>query len=274
MKLSINRTIYRNRDIKIQLKKLKESGFDAIDFSVDKGYFELTGENWHEKTLEYADYAKKIGLEIYQTHLLFYDFMHNYDEDNEMLVKKGIEATALLGCKYAVLHPANPISREEDGLNATLAYFRKHMDYGYKFGVEILIENMRIQPKNESGYRFLSDAETLCEVADTLGIGICWDTGHANLFRDIDQREELILVGKRLKALHLNDNTGIDNDSHILPYTGTVPFDRIIPVLKEIGYGGTLNFELSNNNVPDLAIDSYFKYIYHVGLHFKRLLEI
>jgi CRISPR-associated endonuclease/helicase Cas3 len=229
---------------------------------------------WGEKTIEFANYAKDIGIEIYQTHLASCDFMYNYDEYNVGFVKMGIEATSLLGAKYAILHPANPMTPEEDGMGITIEFFKKHIEYAKSVGVDILVENMRISVKKELKYRYCSDVDELCELADLLGIGICWDTGHANILRDVDQREELKQVGKRLKALHINDNTGIDDDSHILPYTGNVPFDEIIPILNEIGYKGTLNFELSGKNLPPIAIDSYVKCIFEIGVHFKNLLSI
>ena len=62
--------------------------------------------------------------------------------------------------------------------------------------------------------------EELCDVADTLGIGICWDFGHANI-SGVKQSKGLAYVGKRLKVLHVNDNFAGD-DIHILPFTGNV----------------------------------------------------
>ena len=76
-------------------------------------------------------------------------------------------------------------------------------------------------------------------------MGICWDFGHANLM-GIDQREALRVMGKRLKATHVADNSG-KLDDHILPFQGNVNWRSILPVLSEIGYEGDLTFEIHNS---------------------------
>ena len=74
-----------------------------------------------------------------------------------------------------------------------------------------------------------------------MGIGICWDTGHAHI-NGIKQSEALKYIGSRLKTLHLNDNFGED-DIHLAPFMGTIDWADVMQGLGAIGYDGLLNFE-------------------------------
>ncbi len=61
--------------------------------------------------------------------------------------------------------------------------------------------------------------DELCELIDTLNhplIGACWDTGHARMMHH-DQKACLTAIGSRLKALHIQENDG-RNDDHMLPF--------------------------------------------------------
>ena len=76
-------------------------------------------------------------------------------------------------------------------------------------------------------------------------LGICLDTGHLNLV-DGDQAAFIDKCGSHLKALHLADNLG-QNDNHMLPYSaGTVDWERVIGALKKNNYSGLFNFEVGN----------------------------
>ena len=133
------------------------------------------------------------------------------------------------------------------------------VEFGAKHNVELLVENM----PNFCTYPIT--AEALCGAADKLGIGVCWDFGHPNVNKyhlPNDQRDELRMVGSRLKALHVNDNAGGRPDEHLPPYMGSVDWDTHVPVLKEIGYDGDFNYEVLPRNVPDYMIPNIADYLY------------
>ena len=46
----------------------------------------------------------------------------------------------------------------------------------------------------------------------------------------------LILLGNRLKALHINADIGTDVDLHLLPYEGNISWDQVMKALDEIDY--------------------------------------
>jgi sugar phosphate isomerase/epimerase len=75
-------------------------------------------------------------------------------------------------------------------------------------------------------------------------VGICWDFGHAN-FAYRDQATLLKAIGKRLKAVHVQDNPG-NSDMHYAPYLGTVDWETAMKTLADIGYEGDLTLEIGN----------------------------
>ena len=96
--------------------------------------------------------------------------------------------------------------------------------------------------------RFAGGFEDLLELLDLLGdderFGICLDTGHANLTQ-INQPAAIRAMGKRLRALHINDNRGVKDD-HILPFTGTIRWSPLMKALGEIDYQGEFTYEIHN----------------------------
>jgi sugar phosphate isomerase/epimerase len=102
----------------------------------------------------------------------------------------------------------------------------------------------------------LSPGSGVCDCADfdrifatcgPTGLGICLDTGHANL-AGVDSAAFVRAAGGRLKALHIADNLGTQ-DNHMLPYgAGTVAWPGVMRALRETGYNGLFNFEVPGEN--------------------------
>lgn len=143
-----------------------------------------------------------------------------------------------------------------------------YVEFAYKHNVEMLIEVM------PDYCNYPRTAEELCQAADKMGIGVCWDFGHPNVNKykkNGDQRDELRLIGQRLKALHVNDNGGGKVDEHLPPYLGSVDWDTHIPVLKEIGYKGDFNYEVLQRRIPNELLPNVAKYLIETG---RRLMNM
>ena len=239
---------------------LHEYGFEAADYFLHFGFYHL-GEDWRGIIEKTCVDAKELGIEIYQTHLPFYDFARGYSPEWEQAIRDSILVTSLLGAKHAVLHPAQRHRADDDPFTATVEYFKRHIEYAASLNVEILVENLPNANYGDARQAYCAGATELCEVADTLGIGICWDFGHPQINRFcMDQRDELRLVGKRLKAVHINDNFATEADEHIPPYFGMGKWDELLPVLKEIGFAGALNFEVLPKRVRPEFMDELARY--------------
>jgi len=139
-----------------------------------------------------------------------------------------------------------------------------------KTGVGIAIENTADIPPTARGFRraFGSAPSELIQLVDALDsplVGICWDTGHAHIQR-LDQPSALSAIGKRLKATHIQDNNG-EQDQHLLPFHGTIDWQGIIARLQDIGYEGDFVYEVHNSirPLPDELRDSALRYAVEIG---------
>ena len=85
-------------------------------------------------------------------------------------------------------------------------------------------------------------------------LGICLDTGHANV-----NGEELAQVVSELKNtplhIHIDDNNG-DSDAHMIPGEGRIDYAPFIRALNEIDYHGFVSAELGFQYTldPDVAV--------------------
>lgn len=253
---------------------LKKFGFEAIDFGLTKDYSGYSDNDFDKMLLEVKKQADESKIEIFQTHLPYYDFAHGLKDSKEDSVKKAIRGTQLLGAKYAVLHPANTRTPEEDGKEMTIDYFKPHIEYAKSLGVEILIENMPSVNYGTAPHRYCVGAKELLEAADELKINVCWDFGHPNVSGYcLDQTDDLLLVGERLKVVHINDNYAVGYDEHLAPYCGNINWDAILKALKKINYNGTFNYEILPRHMPASAVESFAAFLVDIGKKMIKEIE-
>lgn len=255
-----------------EIELMKKYGFDGIDFDLNFSISAVLGENWEVKVREFSKMAAEENMPVVQTHLPCrikmpdgkYKGPADYDS-----IRQAIVATEILGAKYAVFHAINP-APPNDGLQMTLDYYGPMVEFAEKHNVKMLVEMM------PSFCYFPITIEELIDTADGLGIGICWDFGHPNVNtfgKDNDQSDILKIAGNRVKALHVHDNCGGRPDEHLAPYRGSIDWDGIIPVLKEIGYKGDFNFEVLPGAVPGYATHYLAQYLVEIGRRFVRMCE-
>ena len=251
--------------IKAGLEFHKKMGFDAADLSF--GLIDLSNDGWQPCIEKAKEDAENTGIRFELCHLPFSgkvstpsDYLPIFNEQ----MHRAIDAAALLGVDYAVLHPNTTTlhmvkydkNAERDKVLAHLAPFVEHAN---KVGVNIVVENMRVVHENYPTHRYCQTPDELCDIADTLGIGICWDFGHANI-SGIKQSQGLAYVGKRLKVLHVNDNFAGD-DIHILPFTGNVDWRDAMHGLALAEFDGLINFELAVGRVPQNMREVFARYV-------------
>ena len=128
---------------------------------------------------------------------------------------------------------------------------------------------MRPVPQSVPFHRYCAEPDELCDIADGLGVGICWDFGHAHI-AGLRQSEALEYVGKRLKMLHVNDNFAWE-DEHIPPFMGTVDWPDAMRGLRNVEFEGLLNYEISTKRIPECARESFARYLIDAA---KRLCEL
>ena len=175
-----------------------------------------------------------------------------------------IDAAALLGVDYAVMHPnvsTVPLKQfnRRESYDRVMSHLSPFVEYANKVGLKVVVENMRVISGHMLSHRYCQTPDELCEVADALGIGVCWDFGHANI-SGVKQSEGLEYVGKRLKVIHVNDNAGVD-DEHIPPFTGNVDWHDAMRGLELAGFDGLFNYEITMKNIPASVRKSFAAYL-------------
>jgi sugar phosphate isomerase/epimerase len=91
----------------------------------------------------------------------------------------------------------------------------------------------------------LADAQSLVDLLedelDLERLGLCLDTGHANILGDVSEAVEI--AGGYVIATHLHDNDG-RADAHQVPFTGGIDWPTVLMAFRKVGYEGTWIFEL------------------------------
>ena len=71
---------------------------------------------------------------------------------------------------------------------------------------------------------------------------VCLDTGHVNVFPGQTLYDAVHMIGDKLQALHVHDNSG-KSDEHRLPWLGTADWEGFGRALREIGFDGVFSYE-------------------------------
>ncbi len=268
------------------MKRLKKVGFDAIDLNISdagKPFFRLGDNDWREWMEDVINLSRELNLPITQSHAPFYNALIPENPKAELwekMIKRAIEASGMAGVPWIVMHPGTyPDDSYEfkESKRRNYEYFMPYLELASKYGCGIAIENMAdniVKTYLRPSTVYCSRHVELVDLVDSFhtdNVGICWDFGHANLM-GLDQREALRYMGKRLKATHVADNSGY-NDDHIMPFQGTIDWRGIVPVLTEIGYEGDFTYEIhsSTSRLPDDLLDDVALLAEKVGRYLLSL---
>ena len=267
------------------IRKTAEFGFQVMDLCMcpvqrEESELNLDGE-WEKIAYEIRNEAEKCGVRLVQSHLPYPTRRKSPDQygpEAELndrfreLFRRCVLVSEIVGVKWAVAHPVVgcegiPYSTE-DGLRYNHKVYDELIDFAVKHNVGIAFENMC--NFNNIG----TSAHGLCTFIDSFGdpnaVGACWDFGHANRTYPDDQTAALRVIGKRLRATHVDDNFGKD-DTHAIPFSGTINWDAVMKTVSEIGYEGPFIFEVNFRNTDDAFRDEKTKYLYKVGQHLLEL---
>lgn len=273
MKISTCTGLYQDHYAEKELfAALSKIGYTALDYNFDEKYAVpramFYDGSFRQKCRETKKIADANGLEIVQTHATYCtDFLQrgSFGKEEADSFSREIEAAAILGAKYIIIHPIKTglydKTREKDH-KLNLKMYESLRPALKEFGVKVAIENMfEYDPfRRRLGYCECSYAKDLNLYIDELGdeqYGICLDIGHSNLVMQPPGDEVRKLKG-RLSALHIHDNNGLE-DYHYPPFYGTIDWSDFMSALKETGYSGTFNLEVSPP--PSLPPALYINYL-------------
>lgn len=246
------------------MKQIKNSGYDSVDFNLYdfcQSNGPMTGSKWKSWVNNVRIAAKDAGLVIGQIHALLGLFTTSdltYEPPSE-IVYRNLEACAMLECTELVFHQIfyPKIVETKELRERLMAYnarwFKELLITAKRYKIHMDLENTFDRRPQRYTPPF-STASDLLELAEAIGdesVGICLDTGHANIM-SLDIVSMISLLGSKLRVLHLNDNLGsiescsgqsVLSDQHFFPGTGNIDFSKVFMALKDIGFNGIINLE-------------------------------
>ena len=241
------------------IQMIAQGGFGAVDLDLSFWRIQedcMARDDWKVWLEEQIRTAQEVKIPITQTHAHFFGLDHcellteQEQEHRIHLIQRDIEASAMCGASWVVVHPQSYSGSEgydpELSMAKNCELFKRLGETAAKHGVCLAIENMFIHAGVSTC--FAADEDELIALVDTLGdynvFGICWDTGHAYMNK-LDQATAVRKMGKRLKALHVNDNRN-QGDDHVLPYHGFISWEPFMKALGEVDYQGDFTYEIHN----------------------------
>lgn len=259
-----------------------KAGFDAWDFSM----FDMARYDWATNTVfqednelrgkDYASFAKKLrrigednGIHCNQSHA---PFPVNCAETRSYL-KRAIECTALAGGSICIIHPDNYSSAEK---NAEM-YFEL-LPFAKECGVKIATENMWCwdREKDQASVAACSHHDDFLAHIKAVNdpyLVACLDLGHAEM-KGLDTTAEKMIhtLGEHLQALHIHDND-LKHDSHQIPFSMSIDFDKIAKALKAIDYKGYFTLE-ADRYLSDFNKDNVLEGLKNLRASVGRLCDI
>lgn len=181
------------------LEKIREAGFCWVDYN-SYGYHWVSRKNleWLHK------YTLSLGLKPFSIHSQGFKPEHLPFAYRKMC-DLTIETAKILSVKCITYHPFPVVSDKK--LNAQTVFDWNAEIVGY-LGERARPADIKIAIENVSS--FFPDAGSIISLIEYLGLpnlGVCLDTGHANLLNTIPEKE-IERAGKYLIQTHLNDNYG------------------------------------------------------------------
>ena len=230
----------------VAIDRLARLGYEGIDMGFDYWIFEgspFLADDYLEWARDLREHAAEVGIPYTHAHA-------PGEADDDDWIKRSIEAAAVLGARYLVIHPI--FQTDGKTINGRLKFIsvnkkaiEKWLPLAEERGVVLLSENIL--------WGASSDPRAIAELVksvDSPYFGWCFDVGHAwscGYAPDIIKKCCVAPL-----SLHIQDNHG-NGDEHLIPGDGTIDFDLFIAALKDVGYLGDCVLEAHHQSLdaPD-----------------------
>lgn len=225
-------------------------------------------ELWYNSCPDHFDYTDPVGtavikdalekaaIRVWSGHIRHHPVAeHGIDHIDEghrqLAVKKAvvqIKHLLELGGHVAILHPGGfswEAQLEEERINKVLSSVREmQVEIGESPDFVMALENLNF---GEDFHKISSMKKLMDRISDRR-VGICLDTGHANLQGDVTAA--IRTLGSKIFSWHVSDNDG-KNDMHAVPFSGTINWPDLLATACETGYRGPLVLELYKDENPE-----------------------
>ena len=235
------------------LETIRGSGFSMIEVVFSPSHLDYRDA---KAVQEAALRIDSLGMEAYSFHAPFGNDIDISSPDlarreyalDEIL--RAVEAAAILGVHYFVIHPgpenADIPSREErllriENVCSVLTNVALRCS---ELGIRCVLENKLphlLFGQSSDLVWILSSFEANC-------VGACLDTGHAFLAGDLHQL--VIKLAPYLRLLHVHDNKG-HGDDHLPPGDGRIDWTALLKELTALRFNGAFIMELAGGGDPE-----------------------
>lgn len=245
-----NVTVYETIDA------IKEAGFKNV-------FVQWYNVSWDVSQEEQLEYIRKKGLNVIFAHLGYKNINHIWLQDSigDSLIdyyKNDIKNCYNNNIPMIIMHLTSGFeapSCSEIGIRR----LQEIVDYAESLGIKVAFENTKIK-----GY-----LEYVFDHIDSDNIGLCYDAGHCHTH--FDDEFDFSRYKNKIFAIHLHDNTKT-GDLHLLPFDGTINWDKLINDLCDCNYNGPVTLELCyQNDYLKMDINSFYKKGYEVGQKINKL---
>ena len=249
--------------------RLASLGYEGIDMGFDYWVFEgspfLKDDylDWAASLKERADAA---GVKYTHSHA-------PGDAGSGDVIGRSIEASAVLGVEFCVVHPiwkdenGNTITNKAKFIKINAEAINKWIPKAKECGVILLSENILWGSSKDP--RIIAN---LVRQVDSEWFGWCFDVGHAHCCGfepDILRKCSVVPL-----SLHIQDNDG-SADGHLIPGDGNINWEDFFAALSDIGYTGDCVLEAHHQSLtaPDEERDAILTRLYEMAVLMRDTME-
>ncbi len=260
------------------IRLIRETGFDALDFSLHKMPQERTmlGGDYLEQAENTRRLLEKYGIPCLQCHApVKFPSGSSFDMADPRFVEmvRAIEYAAIIGANRIVVHGVCPPEGQEseEAYRLNVRFYKALEPFAVKAGIRIAVEN-----QIHSAFNSPKLFNRIMEAVESPSIIACLDIGHARAsgFEPEDFIRQL--RPGMVKMLHMHDNYGNGLDMHLLPYDGVIHWDATLKALADYGYDGDFMLELTPGFLSRMPVDvsaEALRIAHSVGRHMIRRFE-
>ena len=226
------------------LDKLLESPFKYFEFSCNHLEYWIKNGKSDEMIANIKEKLEDNKADLIQLHAPIFNFLEDEAAEKKLnWCEDALELAGHFDIPWVVMHPGSREGWQEDEelkewvMEQNIEKFDRLLKVAEKEGTGIAVENMFNHKFGSS----VSELDWLLNQFSTSNLGVCWDTGHANLVYE-DQTKAFEEIKEKVVAVHIADNRG-EFDDHLYPLKGSIDWEKLIPALHSLK-GVPFNFEV------------------------------
>lgn len=260
------------KNILESLSWVRQSGFDMVEICSVPGHLDYRDR---EAVSHAARHLRDLWLEPYSFHAPFAEHIDITSLDPSLRngalqeILRAAEAAAVLGVRHFVIHPGpeSDVVRTEERLQRmsnAVDVLNRISRRCRELGMHLVLENML--PHLFSGH--VRDLLWILGALESVEVGICLDTGHAQLSGDIGT--VVHKLSGHLWMVHASDNRK-KYDDHLPPGDGDLDWEKFLRQLSGTGFKGALILEIAGGDDVETVLEAAQKGRHHLREVSRRL---